>query len=867
MTTILKLVVEIVLASFLCSLCVCQEEKGGVKPARLNIASERFLQEVSHKSVFLDFEPTDDEPVSSVWEKLPFGTLEKGAVVSLFPEIPCVVAIKDGALYGAAKKYPVPSLSSLESPYYAWTLLDDSMSGAAANKIVKDGKVVYVATEDNVIKFTFNSHENGCGSIENVQKILKEPTPWKGEVTSLVVAPFLDSLFVGSSGSSVAQVSLCDGGVVTLDEVAVGASTNTMLWVEKWRALVSANSVAVYLVFYDELRVPDRLQREWVGGIVGWTPTSLGYDEVNNAVWLAEMESVHQLTSDLQWNRYGYAQLAPMQNVSCVCVANGVVWVGSDKAGLSRIWSDTSPQQHTTPCAITESSIDFNPGESNKARPRATFRDPSGDPWAWLYYYGARYLPSNVVIDVIPTNSPGGEDSSVFVVTRAGLALLHIEPWTLPMKAEAWKQFQLPQHDRHGITSSCGIAFGDRSQFTQGVSDSDGLWTSMHAMAQVYRYIATGEAEARALAWRAFEGLELTSVLTPAYPNYVARSFCKMGEGNYNCPDSYDDLPDGWYNGTIEGWLYKGDTSSDELAGQLSALPMIYDYIARTPDEKDRVLKIMEGVVTGIVENGYFLIDPETGKPTKWGYWAPSWLNDQPQYYSERGTNSVEICGWLVLLYSITGKSYYKEHFWTLVQDHQYDYNVHNAKVDSAVDENHSDTELLMLAFHSMFYSRWRLDHGQTSAGGTAANVEADVREMTARMEQGIQRTWLLLKGELNGLWLGIYAGTANQNINLKHSDIVSTAFGLRHWAIDGIQWSIDGAQRIDLDIPTDKATFHERGGSGTVMRRIRPMSERAATELNLDPFVVQGGSGGMNELEPGVWQLQYYILLANKLI
>ena len=29
------------------------------------------------------------------------------------------------------------------------------------------------------------------------------------------------------------------------------------------------------------------------------------------------------------------------------------------------------------------------------------------------------------------------------------------------------------------------------------------------------------------------------------------------------------------------------------------------------------MLKIIEGVVTGIVDNGYFLIDPETGKPTK----------------------------------------------------------------------------------------------------------------------------------------------------------------------------------------------------------------------------------------------------------
>ena len=139
----------------------------------------------------------------------------------------------------------------------------------------------------------------------------------------------------------------------------------------------------------------------------------------------------------------------------------------------------------------------------------------------------------------------------------------------------------------------------------------------------------------------------------------------------------------------------------------------------------------------------------------------------------------MEICGRLALLYSITGKPYYKEHFWALVQDHQYDYNVANAKIDSAVDENHSDTELLMLAFHSMFYSLWRLDHGQTTMGG--AEVREEVAEMMATMESGIQRTWQLLKGELNGLWLGIYAGTANQDLHVEHSDIVSTAFGLRH--------------------------------------------------------------------------------------
>jgi len=499
---------------------------------------------------------------------------------------------------------------------------------------------------------------------------------------------------------------------------------------------------------------------------------------------------------------------------------------------------------------------------------RNTFRDPEGDPWTWQYYYGARYIPSNAVTAVVAPipYGDGGEDCSVFVVTDVGIALMSLTTWTLEEKALAFTQFQSPQHDRHGITASCGINFGDRNVYTKNVQDSDGLWTSMHAMGQVYRYITTKEEEARNLAWRAFEGLEMTSILTPAYPSYVARTFCKMTDGTSGCPTSYDDMPGGWYNGSIEGWLYKGDTSSDELAGQLSALPLIYDFIARTDDEKNRVLVIMEGIVMGIIKNGYFLIDPETGKPTKWGYWAPSWLNDQTEYQSERGTNSVQITGWLAMLYSITGNTVYLEEYWKLIREHNYGYNILNSKVDSAVDENHSDTELLMLAFHSMFYSRWRLKH-------IDAEVDQEryqnVHEMLSHghCEDGLKRTWLLLKGELNPIWLGIYAGTAAMTENLLQEDITGAAFSLRHWAIDGISWSIEGDQRIDLDIPRDRSTFHNRGGTGAVMRYIRPPSERAATENNLDPFVVEGCSGGTTEVEPAIWQLPYYICLANGLI
>ena len=78
MSTLLKWSIRIALASLLSIALALKERIEEVKHDGGKIASERYLQEVSHKSVFADFQPTDDEPLSDVWEKLPFGSLEKG---------------------------------------------------------------------------------------------------------------------------------------------------------------------------------------------------------------------------------------------------------------------------------------------------------------------------------------------------------------------------------------------------------------------------------------------------------------------------------------------------------------------------------------------------------------------------------------------------------------------------------------------------------------------------------------------------------------------------------------------------------------------------------------------------------------------
>jgi len=532
---------------------------------------------------------------------------------------------------------------------------------------------------------------------------------------------------------------------------------------------------------------------------------------------------VHRLTADGAWWRFGYQQMAPMYNISSVEVVNGIVWVGSDVSGLARLSSQASAQQ-----LDISVSGEFNTNakeNSNTNTNTHIFTDPDNDPWMWQYYIGGRYLPCNSIIS-LQTYQYSTSDSSVLAVTTAGIAFIHMVPWTLPEKAKAMQSFQSPRHDRHGLSTAVGLtSFGDVSQYNKQVQDNDGLWTAMGAIGTVYRYIVDNEEEARALAWYAFTGMERLCKLTPAYPKYAARTFCKMSDGDSGCPTSYDEVEPNennhWYNGTEDGWVYKGDTSSDSISGHLAIYPMIYDHIAQSDSERERVLTLIEGLTGGIIENDFFLIDPETDKPTKWGYWAPQWLNDQPEYYSERGGNSLEILAWCASAYSITGKVLYKDTFWRLVNDHGYDKNVLNVKIDSCVDENHSDTELIMMAFHSMFYSLWRLDEHSTDV--VMQQRYKDVKEMCEPIVPGLRRTWQLLKGEKSPLWYGIYAGTAKQSWQVDQEDRDGSTWSLRHWAIDMINWSILGSQRIDLDISSHPTWFHVRMNPGQVGETLEP--------------------------------------------
>ena len=100
-------------------------------------------------------------------------------------------------------------------------------------------------------------------------------------------------------------------------------------------------------------------------------------------------------------------------------------------------------------------------------------------------------------------------------------------------------------------------------------------------------------------------------------------------------------------------WLWKGDTSSDEITGHYFAYALYYDLVADR-EERRRVAQLVRRITDFIIDGGYTLRDID-GKPTLWGVWSPERLLEDPDWQPERGCNSVEILSYLAVAHHITG--------------------------------------------------------------------------------------------------------------------------------------------------------------------------------------------------------------------
>eukprot|EP01012_Entosiphon_sulcatum_P007568 TRINITY_DN13878_c0_g1_i1.p1 TRINITY_DN13878_c0_g1~~TRINITY_DN13878_c0_g1_i1.p1 ORF type:complete len:778 (-),score=92.44 TRINITY_DN13878_c0_g1_i1:7-2340(-) len=598
--------------------------------------------------------------------------------------------------------------------------------------------------------------------------------------------------FIGPNRTDVAPVAAIHESVtaVATDPITkqVAAGTATLLW----RTLPSGQ--------WHFFRTP---------GIIDDAITSLAFD-ANGALWIGNNVCINVMHSNYTFQRLGYGvnglPYANVTSLSAVPLPGTGVAVGS-----------------SSPVVYAGTAMGAMRHEENNLQTSLGLS-------SWKYYYGPRWLPQRDITQAqfgrvvsVSSGRDGGNNEVAVFVTPLGLTFLRRIQFTLLEKAEHYENM-MSRHDLYGQVGDChATQWGNpAANCTQGSNDNNGLWSSLYLASQCFRYALSGrDPTIKAEAWRRFEAMEFLNNVT-GIEGLPARSFLR----------SSDQLPgDGhWHNSTAYlGWVWKGDTSSDEIAGHLFVYPIVYDLLAETPTEKARAYRLLYGITKYIVDNKYYLIDV-TGKPTTWGKWAPEYVNDNPDWYDQRGLNSLQIMTWLLSAYRVSKDDIFLNAFTDLAENYGYALNIINQKITQPSDDNYSDDELAFLPYH--LYS-W-----------------TGLPQMAKEFQLSIDRAMGISLSERSSLWNFIYGSTNPAN----GFDLQGALWTLQNWPLDMVSWETDNTHRLDLHMDTEADRFGD-----PVTTNLLPYDERNFDRWNSNPFEIKGGDG-FNEPDPAVWLLPYWM-------
>ncbi len=430
------------------------------------------------------------------------------------------------------------------------------------------------------------------------------------------------------------------------------------------------------------------------------------------------------------------------------------------------------------------------------------------------YLAGRRYLPDDDV-RALAEDSTG---TGVWVRTRTGISHIESRPMTLAQKAAFFEQRIRARHDRYGLIADSNLLVpGDTGSNQPSDSDNDGLWTSIYAAAECFRYAVTKSPEALANARKSVEAMLFLEEVAGCR-GFPARSFIRKG----------DPMPSGGeWHWTSDGQFYwKGDTSSDEIVGHFFIFSIAYDLL---PDRalKQRIVTTAKRIMDHILEHGYALVDLD-GKPTTWGWWSPEKLLQQPD---ERALNSLQLLSFLKTTAHLTGDERYRAQYQKVAWELKYTDWI--TRVNEFRQElNYSDEELAMLPFYCVF----RYEKDPT---------------LLAAYRRAINEWWKNIQREANPLWTFMYlTGCPDAQIDLQPA--VRTLYRM---PMDTITWSVRNSHRQDVAWGSSPDRFGSREAL-----TLLPPDERPVMRWNANPFVVDGGNGGHQEDDGAAFLLPYWL-------
>ncbi len=466
------------------------------------------------------------------------------------------------------------------------------------------------------------------------------------------------------------------------------------------------------------------------------------------------------------------------------------------------------------------------------------------DGTTWSLRHSKRWLLSDDVRG-IAFDSAG----TAWIATAAGVSAIKRQTMTLEEKARYFLDLCHKRHVRPPyIVEKCWLPDpADPSHWEPRDDDNDGTFTAQYLAMESFRYAVTKDPEARAHADRAYDALEFLEKVT-GVPGFFARTVVpstwkEMADANHTMtPQEYAErrvrdprtkrVDERWRPSADGQWLWKGDTSSDEMVGQIFGIFWYY-RLAADDAHKARVRAHVRRIVDYIIDNGYVIRDLD-GKATRWGVWAPESVLSDPDWRVEGVNKTFEVLSFLKAAQEITGDEKYQREFDRLVRDHGYAEIARHPKSYGRSERTHIQDDLLAMSTPGLLMTP--MDpalHAQLFDGATWA--------------------YRTVENDQNPFFNFIYAMAGGDNFHLQES-----VDFLRDQPLDLRHWTIDNSQREDLE--WGRAPMLDPLQSD----RMLPPSERGVMRWDKNPWAVISGDfsdpEGRSESSGVFWLLPYWM-------
>jgi len=458
----------------------------------------------------------------------------------------------------------------------------------------------------------------------------------------------------------------------------------------------------------------------------------------------------------------------------------------------------------------------------------------------WTLRHSRRWVLSDDCRDV-----EIGPDGTAWIATAGGVSAIRPRRLTLAEKADLYLEIVRQRHVRPpGFVAETVLAGpGDFSSTFISDSDNDGLFTGLYCAMESFRYAVTGDPSAKAHAAEAFGALEFLQRVTGT-PHFIARTAVPIAtepQADRNRTYTPAEIAQGrvedarwkpverrWRPSADGQWLWKGDTSSDELTGHMFAYATYHDLVAEGA-ERRRVAELVGKIIGGVVDHGFVLQDID-GTATRWGVWARERLNEDPDWRPERGVNSVEILSFLSVAARLTGQQRFVAARRELIERHGYAANTLKAKPTTPSELTHIDDQLLALSYPSLL----------------AYETDPALRTVF----QASLRQWhAVIARDHSPLFDFVFHRFSGETVPLDGAAEV-----LRDWPLDLVEWTVDNRSRADLE-------FDDTPGLERLLTRRRlPPSESGLIRWDRDPFEAVRGNGGRSESTGVAWLAAYWM-------